>query len=135
MYFQLPAVYRCVSQLFSEVQQRLTGASGESSAAAGASSLVTVDCGLTRDKLAAEREKKAVLAAKRRARIMAKMAKMQRDFILENAEMFEGTTSELQPASSDMDIRWEGGGGSGKGGSGKGGSGAEDGRRRGRWMV
>ena len=52
-----------------------------------------------------EKEQKAVMAAKRRARLMAEMSKMQKDFIKENPELFGSTSSELQPAGSDMDIR------------------------------
>ncbi|XP_074663047.1 E3 ubiquitin-protein ligase UBR2-like [Tubulanus polymorphus] len=56
------------------------------------------------EKLEKEKKKKAEMAAKRRNRIMAQMSMMQRNFIMENAELFESTSSELQPASSDMDI-------------------------------
>ncbi|CAL1548723.1 unnamed protein product, partial [Lymnaea stagnalis] len=41
-----------------------------------------------------ERKKRTQAAAKRRAKIMAQMAKMQRDFIAENAELFENTSTE-----------------------------------------
>ena len=54
----------------------------------------------------AERKRRMELAAKRRARIMAQMSKMQRDFIKENAELFQSTSTDLQPSGSDMDIRY-----------------------------
>lgn len=55
----------------------------------------------------AEREKKrkAELAAKRRARIMAQMSQMQKNFIQENAELFESTNTELASGSAPMDTR------------------------------
>lgn len=45
----------------------------------------------------AERKKRTAVAAKRRTKIMAQMAKMQRDFIAENAELFENTSTEVSP--------------------------------------
>ncbi|XP_005107156.1 E3 ubiquitin-protein ligase UBR2 isoform X1 [Aplysia californica] len=51
----------------------------------------------------AERKKRALAAAKRRAKVMAQMAKMQKDFIAENAELFENTSTE----SSEMPIEME----------------------------
>ena len=56
------------------------------------------------EKQEAERKRKADLAAKRRARIMAQMSKMQRNFIEENSELFESTSAELQQANSEMDL-------------------------------
>ena len=57
------------------------------------------------EKKEAERKKKEV-AAKRRAKIMAKMSAMQKNFIKENAELFENTSTELFPrVGSDMDLR------------------------------
>jgi len=44
-------------------------------------------------KLEREKRKKVELAAKRRERIMAQMARMQRNFIRENKELFETTSS------------------------------------------
>ena len=56
-------------------------------------------------KVEAERKKKEV-AAKRRAKIMAKMSAMQKNFIKENSELFENTSTELFPrVGSDMDLR------------------------------
>ncbi|XP_059148021.1 E3 ubiquitin-protein ligase UBR2-like isoform X2 [Physella acuta] len=51
-----------------------------------------------------DRKKRTAVAAKRRAKIMAQMAKMQRDFIAENAELFENTSTEVidQPSEVDM---------------------------------
>lgn len=43
----------------------------------------------------AENAKRAQAAAKRRAKVMAHMAKMQKDFIAENAELFENTSTEV----------------------------------------
>ena len=54
----------------------------------------------------AEKKRKADIAAKRRARIMAQMSKMQRNFIKENADLFESTSADLKPAGSDMDLRY-----------------------------
>ena len=56
------------------------------------------------EKQEAERKRKADMAAKRRARIMAQMSKMQRNFIEENSELFENTSAELQQANSEMDL-------------------------------
>lgn len=53
----------------------------------------------------AERKKKAAIAAKRRAKIMAQMSKMQKDFIAENAELFENTCTDLCAISGDVDFR------------------------------
>ncbi|XP_060067571.1 E3 ubiquitin-protein ligase UBR2-like isoform X1 [Ylistrum balloti] len=47
---------------------------------------------------------KAKMAAKRRAKIMAQMSTMQKNFIKENAELFQSADSELSRTSSDMDI-------------------------------
>ncbi|XP_025104421.1 E3 ubiquitin-protein ligase UBR2-like isoform X2 [Pomacea canaliculata] len=52
----------------------------------------------------AERKKKAAIAAKRRAKIMAQMSKMQKDFIAENAELFENTCTDLCAISGDVDF-------------------------------
>lgn len=49
-------------------------------------------------------KKKKEMAARRRARIMAQMSKMQKNFIEENAELFENTEIGLAQASSDMDL-------------------------------
>ncbi|XP_070180013.1 E3 ubiquitin-protein ligase UBR2-like isoform X1 [Littorina saxatilis] len=50
-----------------------------------------------------ERKKKAAIAAKRRAKVMAQMSKMQKDFIAENSELFENTHTD--PGSAvDMDV-------------------------------
>ncbi|KAK9886902.1 hypothetical protein WA026_019159 [Henosepilachna vigintioctopunctata] len=56
-----------------------------------------------------EKEKRAKLAAKRRANIMEQMAAMQKNFMKENAQLFEETNSDLSLASksyygSAMDI-------------------------------
>lgn len=68
---------------------------------AGPSSMV-VD---TEAKLQDEKRVKAEMAAKRRQKIMDQMSRMQRDFIKENAELFESAESGLKAAGSDMDIR------------------------------
>ncbi|XP_021345433.1 E3 ubiquitin-protein ligase UBR2-like isoform X2 [Mizuhopecten yessoensis] len=47
---------------------------------------------------------KAKMAAKRRAKIMAQMSTMQKNFIKENAELFQSAEAELSRTSSDMDI-------------------------------
>ena len=49
-------------------------------------------------KLQEERKKKAELATKRRLRVMAQMSKMQRDFIKENADLFESADVEMTPS-------------------------------------
>ncbi|GFO34713.1 E3 ubiquitin-protein ligase ubr2 [Plakobranchus ocellatus] len=49
-------------------------------------------------------KKKAQAAAKRRAKIMAQMAKMQRDFIAENSELFENTSTEVSDQSGEMEM-------------------------------
>ncbi|XP_078001009.1 E3 ubiquitin-protein ligase UBR2-like [Glandiceps talaboti] len=46
-----------------------------------------------------EKKRKAELAKQRRARIMAQMSAMQRNFIKENAELFEETSTELDSAA------------------------------------
>ncbi|KAH9509159.1 E3 ubiquitin-protein ligase ubr2 [Bulinus truncatus] len=51
-----------------------------------------------------ERKKRTLAAAKRRAKIMAQMAKMQKDFIAENAELFENTSTEVSEQSGEMEI-------------------------------
>ena len=51
------------------------------------------------------KKKKAELAAKRRARVMAQMSAMQKNFIQENAELFENVSTELVSSGSEMDIR------------------------------
>lgn len=54
----------------------------------------------------AERKKKQAAAEKRRQKIMKKMSAMQKSFIMENAELFENTSTELFPrVGSDMDLR------------------------------
>ena len=56
-------------------------------------------------KLEREKRKKMELAAKRRERIMAHMARMQRDFIRENRELFDTTSSDMLTPSDDS--RWD----------------------------
>jgi len=58
------------------------------------------------EKMEAARRKKAAAAEKRRQKIMAQMSNMQKNFIKENAELFENTSTELFPrVGSDMDLR------------------------------
>jgi len=52
-------------------------------------------------KLEREKRKKMELAAKRRERIMAQMARMQRNFIRENRELFDTTPSDTLTPSDD----------------------------------
>ena len=52
-------------------------------------------------KLEREKRKKMEMAAKRRERIMAQMARMQRNFIRENKELFETTSSDTLTAGDD----------------------------------
>lgn len=53
----------------------------------------------------AARKKKQAAAEKRRQKIMAQMSAMQKNFIAENAELFENTSTELFPrVGSDMDL-------------------------------
>ena len=52
-------------------------------------------------KLEREKRKKMELAAKRRERIMAQMARMQRVFIRENKELFETTSSDTLTPGDD----------------------------------
>ncbi|XP_053394416.1 E3 ubiquitin-protein ligase UBR2-like isoform X2 [Mercenaria mercenaria] len=57
------------------------------------------------EKAKAAREKKRVAAEKRRQKIMAQMSQMQKNFIKDNAELFENTSTELFPRiDSDMDL-------------------------------
>ncbi|KAL8590352.1 hypothetical protein ACOMHN_006468 [Nucella lapillus] len=51
-----------------------------------------------------ERKKKAAIAAKRRAKVMAQMSKMQKNFIAENAELFENTRTDAGVPGSDMEL-------------------------------
>ena len=53
------------------------------------------------------KKKKARLAAKRREKIMAQISNMQKNFIKDNAELFENTDADasLSHATSDMDVR------------------------------
>ncbi|KAK7505437.1 hypothetical protein BaRGS_00003182 [Batillaria attramentaria] len=51
-----------------------------------------------------ERKKKAAIAAKRRAKVMAQMSKMQKDFIAENAELFENTRTDMGASAGEMDF-------------------------------
>lgn len=55
----------------------------------------------------AEKERKAKIAAKRRAKIMAQISDMQKNFIKDNAELFKNTDPDMTHASSDMDIRYK----------------------------
>ena len=52
-----------------------------------------------------EKRKKAELAAKRRQRIMAQMSKMQRDFIKENADLFQSTDTCMESTGTDTEFR------------------------------
>ena len=57
------------------------------------------------EKAEAKRKKKAAVAAQRREKIMAQMSAMQKNFIKENAELFENTSTELIPrVGSEMDL-------------------------------
>ena len=57
------------------------------------------------EKAEKERKKKADLAARRRAKLMAQMSAMQKNFIKENAELFESTSMELPTAAEfSMDV-------------------------------
>lgn len=59
------------------------------------------------EKAKAAREKKRAAAEKRRQKIMAQMSQMQKNFIKDNAELFENTSTELFPRiGSDMDLRF-----------------------------
>ncbi|XP_041351534.1 E3 ubiquitin-protein ligase UBR2-like isoform X2 [Gigantopelta aegis] len=58
----------------------------------------------TDQKTETERKRKAEMAAKRRARVMAQISKMQRNFIAENSELFDQTSTELKTVTSDMDL-------------------------------
>ncbi|KAK3764043.1 hypothetical protein RRG08_046512 [Elysia crispata] len=51
-----------------------------------------------------DNKKKAQAAAKRRAKIMAQMAKMQRDFIAENSELFENTSTEASEQTAEVEM-------------------------------
>ena len=85
------------AQLFTRTRQTVHGTD--------AVEMMPVVPSVSDEKLEKERKRKADLAAKRRLRIMAQMATMQKEFIRENSELFESTSCELQPAGSDMDIR------------------------------
>ena len=52
-----------------------------------------------------ERKGKAVLAAKRRARVMAQMSRMQKDFIAENSGLFAGTNTDPVAQWSETEVR------------------------------
>jgi len=52
-------------------------------------------------KLEREKRKKMEMAAKRRERMMAQMARMQRNFIRENKELFEMTSSDTLAPGDD----------------------------------
>ena len=57
------------------------------------------------EKAKAAREKKRLAAEKRRQKIMAQMSQMQKNFIKDNSELFENTSTELFPRiDSDMDL-------------------------------
>ncbi|XP_060594831.1 E3 ubiquitin-protein ligase UBR2-like isoform X1 [Ruditapes philippinarum] len=57
------------------------------------------------EKAKAAREKKRIAAEKRRQKIMAQMSQMQKNFIKDNSELFENTSTELFPRiDSDMDL-------------------------------
>ena len=49
-----------------------------------------------------EKRRKADMAAKKRTRLMAKMCKMQRDFIKENAALFENASQELPEDGDEL---------------------------------
>lgn len=51
-----------------------------------------------------ERKKKADQASKRRAKLMAKMATMQKSFIQQNEELFVTTPSELAADAADRTL-------------------------------
>ncbi|ESO96461.1 hypothetical protein LOTGIDRAFT_115669, partial [Lottia gigantea] len=52
----------------------------------------------------AEKKKKAEKAAKKRAKVMVKLAQMQKAFIKDNTELFESICTEMKSAGSDMDV-------------------------------
>lgn len=54
------------------------------------------DSGATEESDVSEKERRAKLAASRRAKIMAQLAAQQKNFIKENAELFESTSMETQ---------------------------------------
>jgi E3 ubiquitin-protein ligase UBR2 len=60
---------------------------------------------ITRQEIESAKKLKAQIAAKRREKIMAKMSKMQKNFIQDNADLFESTDAELSKTPSDMDVR------------------------------
>ena len=53
-----------------------------------------------------ERKKRSQAASKRRAKVMAQMAKMQKDFIAENAELFENTSTEVSFLYNSRPVRF-----------------------------
>ena len=57
------------------------------------------------EKLDREKQKKAAIAAKRREKIMKQMAHAQRNFIADNSELFESTsTADLSRVTSDVEM-------------------------------
>ena len=56
-------------------------------------------------KLARERKKKAELAAKRRAKLMNQMQRMQREFIKGNSELFENTSTDIVSTGTAMEVQ------------------------------
>lgn len=95
--YSIITVYLLLSQKFAEV-----GSLKEGTVHAELEQLVPV----TGKKSDTERKRKAEIAAKRRARLMAQMSKMQRNFIAGNVELFESSSSSLRSAGSEMDLRW-----------------------------
>ena len=86
-------------QTFHEVSQVRHQLSGVSALAMDSGRFSAAD-----DRTSRERRKKADLAAKRRAKVMAQMSRMQRVFIEENSDLFERTSTDLQRVASDMDV-------------------------------
>lgn len=87
-----------VIKQFSEVR-RLSG--GVSSPIEARSSVGLL---ATEEKARKEKKKKTEQAEKRRNRIMAQMVKMQREFMQENAALFDTVSSELSMSGSEMDV-------------------------------
>uniref|UniRef100_A0A1L8DT83 E3 ubiquitin-protein ligase n=1 Tax=Nyssomyia neivai TaxID=330878 RepID=A0A1L8DT83_9DIPT len=88
---------------FKEFQQR-----ADSDGASTSVAMEQDDVGMTTDEQeAAEKQERARLAAEHRAKVMAQMANAQKNFMTENAALFESTKVDLERDDAQDMMEWE----------------------------
>ncbi|GAB0094295.1 E3 ubiquitin-protein ligase [Sergentomyia squamirostris] len=93
---------------FKEIQAKDVEESGGAGTSGGGVTMEEEDTAMTttEEQEAAEKQERARLAAEHRAKVMAQMANAQKNFMTENAALFESTKVELGREALDL-MEWE----------------------------